>query len=171
MNAYTIYLDSDPACLGTESTEDDMDRYIENLTALLESEFDAEIVVRRQIGGWSWRCRDSAEVDERIREIESGDEWISLIGESEPDAVTLDTPTADIVDHLTAAGIDWHGGPIPEPGDQSRADSAHAACVVGTLSIWPDEAQGCWMWRDGGHWGSLDSYGELDRLVREAQRS
>lgn len=132
MTAITIWLDKDPCALGDDATEADVDRYHARLEQLLLDEFDdvEQICMRRQIGGWRWRCQDHSGVDARIREIETGDEWIALAAagaQSHP--ATLAQPVEDddirrprevqiLLEQLAAVGLTL--APLRGPTEQEQ---------------------------------------------------
>jgi hypothetical protein len=73
----TLQLSRDYTMLGDGATRVDLDQYGRTLAALLENEFDVQVHV---VYGCSCRSdSDDAECRARIREIESGDEWIQLL--------------------------------------------------------------------------------------------
>ena len=73
----TLECSTDPSLIGDAATEDDLDNYHANLAALIEREFGV-IVLRVKVSGRD-DCRESEEIHARIREIESGDEWLQLL--------------------------------------------------------------------------------------------
>lgn len=78
----TIECSTNPQLIGDAATRDDLYHYYANLTELLSREFGVQI---HRVNGSSERteCRESEEIRERIREIESGDEWIQLLSVGE----------------------------------------------------------------------------------------
>lgn len=76
-NAVTITLANDPTNLGPDATRDDLSRWGENLRKALECEFGRSMHL---VLGYGLRTTASdVEVDERIRQIESSDEWIQYL--------------------------------------------------------------------------------------------
>ncbi len=68
--------------LGDDSTSDDVDGWLDNLAALIASEFGCDVSLQTgYTGGRGTYSRDEG-VNARLYEISSGDEWISLIPES-----------------------------------------------------------------------------------------
>jgi hypothetical protein len=86
----TLTLSSDLLTLGDDATSADRDQYGDNLADLLECEFDVK--VHQVVGSVSRTECDDAECRSRIRDIEAGDEWTTLLGKRErPDASMVQT--------------------------------------------------------------------------------
>ena len=79
-DTHIVHIDSDLLTLGEATTDANMATYVVNLEALLEREFSCSIEVRGVMGGNWIRCATSDDIDERVREIETGDEWLGLLG-------------------------------------------------------------------------------------------
>jgi hypothetical protein len=76
----TIRLSSDVSTLGPDADRDDLDRYGENLAELISEEFRVRVHVTY---GTTLRTEcDDDEILERIRNIEGGDMWLTLLGEA-----------------------------------------------------------------------------------------
>ncbi len=74
----TVRIPRDASRLGEAATVADLDRYAVNLKDVLEKEFDCNIHVRwASTSGYT--TSDDSEVQARIREIESTDQWITLL--------------------------------------------------------------------------------------------
>ena len=74
----TLQITNDPSFLGDEATSEDLDRYTANLSELIADEFDVKALVVESSGSRSCACPDDCEIDRRLREITSGDEWLYL---------------------------------------------------------------------------------------------
>lgn len=66
--------------LGEAATTEDVTAWLDNLAALIGEEFDTEVRLAGvgTWGGHSTCCHDE-DVDDRLREISAGDEWIALL--------------------------------------------------------------------------------------------
>lgn len=86
MREIIIHYDRCQINLGEAATTEDVDGWLDNLSALIAKEFSADVSMHSTgtWGGYSTCCRDE-DVNERLREINGGDEWIALIPEA-PDA-------------------------------------------------------------------------------------
>ena len=78
--AITIHYDRAQINLGDDATRDDVDAWLDNLAALIATEFSADVALVSGgcRGGYGEWCADE-DVNERLREISSGDEWIALL--------------------------------------------------------------------------------------------
>lgn len=77
----TLTLSSDLLTLGDDATSADRDQYGDNIADLLECEFDVK--VHQVVGSVSRTECNDAECRSRIRDIEAGDEWTTLLGKRE----------------------------------------------------------------------------------------
>ena len=74
----TVTISDDPATLGSEATKADLEQYAVNLQARLNDDFvGLDIEVRL---GSVFRSNATHEgVEEHVRDIEGGNEWLSLL--------------------------------------------------------------------------------------------
>lgn len=75
-----IHYDRAQIDLGDDVTRADVDAWLDNLAALIADEFDANVRLY-SAGTWAGRstCSHDSDVDARLREISSSDEWIGLL--------------------------------------------------------------------------------------------
>jgi hypothetical protein len=76
MKTVTITITRDVTTIGNGATSDDLETYTSNLKALIEREFGCEVHLVWTDG---LTTSDDPDVHARIREIESGDEWHTLL--------------------------------------------------------------------------------------------
>ena len=84
----SIIISNDHMRLGPDATRDDLVKYAENLSEDLSTEFNSRVIVR--LG-----CTDKYRIDKgdrpasdlewevmaRLKQIESGDEWLAYLGD------------------------------------------------------------------------------------------
>lgn len=77
----TVYIDSDAASLGPDATQEDLDNYAQRLAEHLCERFGVGIEVEQVLGGEraGSKCPDNEEIDEYVRDFESGDDWVALL--------------------------------------------------------------------------------------------
>lgn len=74
-----VNYDRSQIAIGDDATSADVDGWLDNLAALIASEFGRDVSLQTgYTGGRGTYSRDE-EVNARLREISSGDEWITLI--------------------------------------------------------------------------------------------
>lgn len=80
----TVYIDQDPASIGSDATQSDLDTYADNLAAHLRERFRRPVTVSQVLGGEraGRKCDDDA-VDEYVRDLLSGDGWLALLTSTE----------------------------------------------------------------------------------------
>jgi hypothetical protein len=65
--------------IGDDATTNDVDGWLDNLAALIAAEFEADVnLVTGYTGRYGEFCHDD-DVNDRLREISSGDEWLDLL--------------------------------------------------------------------------------------------
>ena len=76
-----VYIDRDPSSLGEAATQADLDRYAGNLARHLFQRFGRSFEVRQVLGGEvaGHKCLGDVEVDDYVRDLESGEGWIDLL--------------------------------------------------------------------------------------------
>ena len=83
MATVNITVSSDLATLGSEATESDLERYTAGLARLIAREFGCGVEVDTDcVSSTKVECANNAlreRISDRVREIESGDEWVSLL--------------------------------------------------------------------------------------------
>ena len=76
----TIRISNDYTFLGDDAQREDLDRFSDNLETLIRDEFPGVVpIMLRGSYERSSSCPDDEVVDSRLREIATGDEWISLL--------------------------------------------------------------------------------------------
>jgi hypothetical protein len=78
MKTATIYLSNDVSTLGPEATQEDLDRYAENLRIGAIERFDLDECVVN-IGTVARTDSDNAPVREWLRELDAGDGWLQFV--------------------------------------------------------------------------------------------
>jgi len=78
---HIVYIDDDPATLGDDATSEDLDSYAQGLADRLAQVFGCAIEVEQVTGGGRTPCPTHDEIDEYVRDLQSGDGWIDLLGE------------------------------------------------------------------------------------------
>lgn len=76
----TVYIDNDPASLGTEATREDVDGYARNLAAYLSARFELAVDVKPVLGGGPLgRCPDNDEIADHVDELHASNKWLDLV--------------------------------------------------------------------------------------------
>lgn len=78
----TVYIDHDYLSLGPDATQADLDGYSQNLATHLAERFPGrEITVEQVLGGKRAGrvCPGDDEIDEYVRELQAGDDWVDLL--------------------------------------------------------------------------------------------
>ena len=76
----TVYIDQDYLTLGPDATQDDLDRYAQNLAKHLAKKFPGNTIeVEQVLGGKRNPCPANEEISEYVRELQSGDGWTELL--------------------------------------------------------------------------------------------
>jgi hypothetical protein len=78
----TVTISNDPATLGSDATQRDIEQYAIKLAAYLNDDFEGlDISVKLDSVYRSTSTHQG--VEERVREIESSDEWIALAADDD----------------------------------------------------------------------------------------
>lgn len=83
MSSITVYINEDYSTLGVGATQDDLDRYAENLEEHLSLRFGRDVTVETCLGGEraGRKCLQDDEINDYVRELEAGDGWVEILGE------------------------------------------------------------------------------------------
>jgi hypothetical protein len=93
----TVFIDRDPATLGPDATQADLDAYAQNLAAHLGERFGIHIDIERVLGGnrAGSKCPQNDAIDAYVRELEAGSGWIELLPSDD-----IDSERTQLADHL-----------------------------------------------------------------------
>lgn len=83
-----ITINNDPSTIGPEATESDLEAFAEQLATEIGEEFECDVryrldsVSRSYAGATDGEYALASQVESRLHEIESGDEWIHVLERS-----------------------------------------------------------------------------------------
>ena len=75
----TVTISNDPASIGDEATPEELEQYAINLQGRLNDDFN-ELDIDVRLGSVFTSTATHPGVEEHVRDIESGNEWLDLLG-------------------------------------------------------------------------------------------
>lgn len=139
MNTVYVRVSNDYTRLGEAATEQDLDNYTTNLARLVAREFgctaevDTDCVNSTQVTCSNDGLRER--VEERVREIESSDEWVAMIdapSDEEPSPTATNSAVLETIDsYRKFSALAWEGaadGAERDGHDRAPVEAAAEEC-------------------------------------------
>jgi hypothetical protein len=138
----TVTISDDPATLGSDAVQSDLDRYAINLAAHLNRQFNG-LNISVVLGSVFDSIATDALVEEHVREIDSSDEWTAVLLGTTTIEYYLEGATESMISKLglrTEPAVDEHGdvcgvyvwvpARTPGNGDKDTLDELRALTGV-----------------------------------------